>query len=266
MSSCKKKKMLYNRNYRFFFLFFAFGLFNLPIRVIGRICMWTVTLWSTLLPWVPQAVHASWQNDTIPVVSSLINQTCVEKGGTRNVFITAETGKARTYQSCAVKAGNPTDLSARLCQRGTALRQHARLGPSCPSECLRGRWSVCERGCSKFQEKLDCWYSSEPHWAAVLPTWRAFMGRRSWYSVRPEEVGVWWETFEGLWFTENSITEARGQCAHILMFWLFFQILLFWLTSEKNRVAAFGWRDYWWNLDDGVNRSVASQARVQRVL
>lgn len=70
-------------------------------------------IWSILLPWDLQAEHASWQNDTMPLVSSLINQSQMEKGDWE-CFIMAETGNARIYQSCVIKVGNPTDLSACL--------------------------------------------------------------------------------------------------------------------------------------------------------
>lgn len=221
------------------FLSFFFALFNLPVRVIGRIYMWTVTIWSTLLPWVPQAVRASWQNDTIPVVSSWINQSRVEKGGLR-MF----------YRGWNWKGTHIPEL------RDQGWKSHGSLSPSLPArhrsaatrtfgsqlslrmserqmECL---W---ERGCSKFQEKLDCWYNSKPHWAAALPTWRAFMGSK---------VLIFCQTW-GSWCVMRDLWSSlihwklhhRGQkpvCSwlNLDVLGFFFQILLFWLTSEKKTV------------------------------
>lgn len=220
----------------FLFFSFAFGLFHLPIRVIGRIYMWTVTIWSTLLPWVPQALHTSWQNDTIPVVSSLINQSRVEKGGLR-MFYHGWNWKGTHIPELRDQGWKSHgSLSPSLPARHRSAATHARLGPSCPSEYLRGRWSVCERGCSKFQEKLDCWYNSKQHWAAVLPSWRAFMGSK---------VLIFCQTW-GSWCVMRDLWSSlihwklhhRGQkpvCSWLCLDVLgFFQILLFWLTWKKN--------------------------------
>lgn len=117
-------------------------------------------------------------------------------------LITAETGNARLNQSRLIRAGNPTDLSACLCQRGTTLRQHGRLGPSCPR--TSERQMVC-----LLEAMFKLW--GEINVLVSQQTWRAFMGTKVLMFCqtchlcyeRPLKV------FDSI--PENSITEA---CFH----------------------------------------------------
>lgn len=251
----------------FLFFSFAFGLFNLSIRVIGHIYMWTVTIWSTLLPWVPQAVHASWQNDTIPVVSSLINQSHVEKGGLR-MF----------YHGWNWKGTHIPEL------HDQGWKSHGSLSLSLPARhrSAATRTFGSQLSLRMSERQMECLWE---RMFKVSGEFRLLIQQQTTLSCSSSHL----ESLHGkqgpdilsdltklvcderpLKLFDSLKTPSQGPEASLLMAlpWCFgfFSDSFVLINIEKNRVAAFSWRDYWWNLDDGVNRSVASQARVQRVL